>query len=88
MRKNPDASMALPSCSSWKRRSLSPPTEPGVYRLRFKAAPGIDQTPIDVELHEDTINLGGLAVQDIRGPWHRLQALYPVSSVEWWRETV
>ena len=39
-------------------RSMSwtndPPTEPGTYSLRFKAAPGIDQTPLKVELHVDT----------------------------------
>ena len=44
-----------------------PPTEPGTYRVRFKAADGIDQTPFEVELHDDTVNPGGLCYRDRYG---------------------
>lgn len=63
----------------------APPTEPGRYRLRLKAAPGIDQTPLEVELRDDTVNPGGLCVRDQHGLWHRLGAMYPRESVEGWR---
>ena len=51
-----------------------------------KAADEIDQTPFEVELHEDTVNPGGLCVRDRWGVWHRLEAQYPRESVEWWRK--
>ena len=60
-----------------------PPTEPGTYRVRFKAADGIDQTPFEVELHDDTVNPGGLGCRDRWGLWHRQEALYGRESVEW-----
>ena len=63
----------------------SPPTAPGNYRLRFKAADGIDQTPFEIELRDDSVNPGGLCVRDRWGMWHRLEPLYPREWVEWWR---
>ena len=63
-----------------------PPTEPGTYRLRFKAADGIDQTPFDAVTEPDTINGTGLCCCDRWGLWHRLEALYGRESVEWWRD--
>ena len=63
-----------------------PPSKPGVHRCRLKAGAGTDQTPFEAELHDDTVNPGGLCCRDRWGMWHRLEALYGRESVEWWRE--